>query len=204
MGWFLWSEKHRIERITSTEQRVVAKRFVDKNHSYIKWSDRPSRKLYWMLFEDSRIVGVWGLASAFGWPIDVKEFMEKQSISFNELGNNIVYCLSGHEDKNAGTKFLKLLRRDAKVWWKERYGDELKALQCFVLPPRNGAMYKADNWSMIGVTAGKSLTMRTLYGKDREEIKEGVEVRTFKSGEVKYLLREFVESPKKLIFVRLL
>ena len=203
MGWFLWSTKHRIERITSTEQRVVAKRFVDSNHSYIKWSDRPSRKLYWMLFEDSQIVGVWGLASAFGWPADVKEFMKKNSISFNELGNNIVYCLSGHEDRNAGTKFLKLLRRDAKVWWKERYGDELKALQCFVLPPRSGAMYKADNWSMIGVTAGKSLVMRTLYGKDREGVK-GVEVRTFKSGEVKYLLREFVESPKKLIFVRLL
>lgn len=204
MSWYLWSKKHRIERITSTEQRVVAKRFVDSNHSYIKWSDRPSRKLYWMLFEDSQVVGVWGLASAFGWPADVKEFMKKHSISFNELGNNIVYCLSGHKDRNAGTKFLKLLRRDAKVWWKERYGDELKALQCFVLPPRSGAMYKADNWSMIGVTAGKSLVMRTLYGKDREELKKGVEVRTFKSGEVKYLLREFVESPKKLIFVRLL
>jgi len=157
-----------------------------------------------MLFEDSRVVGVWGLASAFGWPTTIREFMESNSISFNELGNNIVYCLSGHEDRNAGTKFLKLLRYDARKWWKERYGDELKALQCFVLPPRSGAMYKADNWSMIGMTAGTSLAMRTLYGKDRDEIKDGVEVRTFKSGEVKYLLREFVESPQKMIFVRLL
>ena len=83
MSWYLWSKKHRIERITSTEQRVVAKRFVDSNHSYIKWSDRPSRKLYWRLFEDSQVVGVCGLASAFGWPADVKEFMKKHSISFN-------------------------------------------------------------------------------------------------------------------------
>lgn len=202
--WFSWDKKHRIERVLTPNQYRLARSFVDKNHSYIRWSDRPSRKLYWHLFEDSKLVGVWGLASAFDRPKTIKKFMKKHSIGFNELGNNIVYCLSGQSDKNAGTKFLKLLRYDAIAWWKKRYDDDLKALQCFVLPPRAGSMYKADNWSVIGMTAGNSQVQRTLYGEERKKITKGVEVRTFKSGEVKYLLREFVKSPKKIIFTRLL
>jgi hypothetical protein len=180
----------------------MAQVFVDEHHSYIKWVDRPSRKLYWLLYEEDRLVGVWGLASAFDRPKSIQEYMKKYGISFNELGNNIVYCLHGHTDKNAGTKFLKLLRIDARRWWMERYEDKLKAVQSFILPPRTGAMYKADNWEVLGMTAGAGQKQRTLYGKDRDEIQEGVEIRTFKSGEVKYLLRERETVPKKLILIR--
>lgn len=201
--WFEWTEKHRIERIVSTFQRSMAEKFVNNYHSYIEWSDRPSRKMYWLLFEDSRLVGVWGLASAFDKPKRISDFMEQNNIQFNEMGNNIVYCLSGHTDKNAGTKYLKRLRYDAKQWWLERYGDDLKSLQCFVLPPRTGAVYKADNWTMIGHTKGKSLQIRTLTKEQAEGVK-GVEVRTFSNGQVRYLVREFVNTEPKLIFVKLI
>jgi len=130
--------------------------------------------------------------------------MKDHGILFNEMGNNTVYCLSGHEDRNAGTKLLALLRRDAALWWCERYGDTLKALQTFILPPRTGAMYRADNWTQLGqTTGGKTMTMRTLYGANREKHPEA-EVRTFKSGEVKYLLREFRDTAPKLMYMKLL
>lgn len=204
MTFWKWADKHRIERCTTTEKRRLAADFVNAHHSYIRWADRPSRKMYWLLYEESQLVGVFGLGSAFDKPKAVKSFMKQHELVFNEIGNNIVYCLFGAADKNAGTKFLKLLRYDAQTWWKIRYGDTLKALQTFILPPRTGAMYKADNWSQLGMTTGgKTMTVRTLYGEERKAHPEA-EIRTFKNGEVKYLLREWTETTPKLIFMRLL
>lgn len=195
---------HTIERVTTTQQRRVARDFVNTHHSYIKWADRPSRKLYWLLYEDGNLCGVWGLGSAFARPKAIAAYMSLHNITFNEIGNNIVYCLAGHNDKNAGTKFLALLRKDAVLWWYERYGDQLKALQTFILPPRTGSMYKADNWDQLGsTTGGKTQICRTLYGEDRTKHPEA-EVRIFKSGEIKYLLREFKDTEVKLIFMKLL
>jgi hypothetical protein len=128
--------------------------------------------------------------------------MRGREITFNEVGNNIVYCLAGHTDKNAGSKLLKCCRLDAEKWWRERYGDRLKAFQTFILPPLTGAVYKADNWQQLGsTTGGKTMTMRTLYGSDIEENPKA-ERRVFKNGEVKHLLREFRDTKPKLIFMR--
>jgi len=191
-----------IQRATTTALRTQARNFVNAHHSYIKWADRPSRKLYWLLYEQGNLVGVFGLGSAFARPKPVATYMLEQKLQFNEVANNIVYALFGCKDKNAGTRFLRLLRRDGCLWWHERYGDNLKAFQTFILPPRTGALYKADNWKQLGqTTGGKSLTVKTLYGAEREKHPEA-EVRTFKSGEIKYLLRTFRDTEPKLIFMR--
>jgi hypothetical protein len=172
-------------------------------HSYIKWSDRPSRKLYWLLYENSRLVGVWGLGSAFARPKSVMEYMTQHNLTFNQVANNIVYCLYGHRDENAGSRFLRLCRYDARSWWRERYGDDLRAFQTFILPPRTGTVYRADNWQQLGTTTGgNAQVMQTLYGADREAHPEA-ERRVFKSGEVKYLLRTFRDTDPKLIYMRL-
>ena len=192
-----------VRRCLTKQERIYAAEFINANHSYIKFSDRPSRKMYWLLFEDLEIVGVFALGSAFARPKAIAEWMKQHQIKFNELANNIVYCLSGHKDRNAGSRFLKLLRNDAKIWWRERYGDELKAFQTFILPPRTGAIYKADNWIQLGeTTGGKSMSIRTLKKIDGEN-NPAAERREFKSGEVKYLVREFKETTPKLIFVKL-
>lgn len=195
-----------ILRAQNTKTWKQLTEFVNTYHSYIKWSDRPSRKMYWALYEDENLVGCFGLGSAFSRPKIIQDFMKENNILFNELGNNIVYCLYGCSTKNSGTQFLKLIRNDAKIWWNERYGDTLKALQTFILPPRNGAMYKADNWSQLGeTTGGVSQIVRTIQKKDLDKYDASkIEKRIFKSGEVKYLYRDFVETEKKLIFVKLL
>jgi hypothetical protein len=194
---------HKIIRIIIPEERLKAKNFINAYHSYIKYADRPSRKLYWNLYEDDILVGVFALGSAFDRNKHVKEFMIKNNLKFNEVANNIVYCLYGQKDKNAGTKFLKLCRLDAIKWWNERYGDTLKAFQTFILPPRTGAMYKADNWKELGfTTGGKTMTTKTLYGDERIAHPEA-EIRTFKNGEIKYILREFKNTQSKLIFMKI-
>lgn len=191
---------HSIVRVISKEQRILCKDFINSYHSYIKFADRPSRKMYWLLYEEDRLIGVFALSSAFARPKVISDYMKENDIQFNELANNIVYCLYGNLDKNAGTKLLKLIRKDAIMWWKEKYGDTLKAIQTFILPPRTGAMYKADNWICLGKTSGKTQIVKTLYGEDRDKLKS--EIRTFKNGEIKYLHREFKNTEEKLIFIR--
>ena len=191
--------EHTIQRVTKGNASL--KEFTNMYRSYIKWADRPSRKLYWSLHEESKMVGVFALSSAFTFPGVIKEYMAERSIVFNEVGNNIIYCLKGQEDRNAGTKFLKLCRLDAKLWWRERYADELKLMQTFILPtredgdprPRIGAVYKADNWTFLGMTKGETQGVRSLYGEDREKYKDDprMEIRRFQNGETKYLLREY-------------
>ena len=65
---------------------------------------------------------------------------------------------------NVGTRVLKLLRQQAPIEWKKKYGDDLKYLITFVGGGRDGAVYKADNWEVIGSTAGlpshKSVSMK--------------------------------------------
>lgn len=192
--------EYRIVRADSFGLRQRCVYLVDRHHSYIQWADRPSRKLYWLLQHNSRDVGVFGLGSAFDRNGLVKEYMARHNLQFNEVGNNIVYCLVPDLPRNAGSRFLAMCRRDAIQWWSERYGDTLKAFQTFILPPRTGAVYKADNWECIGQTTGNSFRMVTLYGDDPR--KEKAEVRRFKSGEVKYLYREVDSTPPKLIFMR--
>ena len=202
--WLVWDKKYRTERCTSSIKHKLAKDFINSYHSYIKWADRPSRKLYWLLYENTNLIGVFGLGSAFAAPKLISDFMKQNKIGFNELGNNIVFCLHGTDNKNAGTIFLKLIRYDAKLWWQSKYKNSLKAIQTFILPPRTGAVYKADNWKLLGnTTGGKTMKVRTIKRSDIGNYSK-LEKRIFKSGEIKYLLREWGESVPKLMFIKLL
>jgi hypothetical protein len=143
-----------------------AEAFVNTHHSYIDWADRPSRKQHWALYEGQRLVGVWSLGSAYTMPACVRAEVERASLAFNEVACNYVFALHGARADCAGSRFLALLRRDAIARWQEEYGDALRALQTFILPPRTGAVYLADNWRAIGMTSGtgahESETFSTL------------------------------------------
>ena len=92
---------------------------------------------------------------------------------FNEFANNWRFCMKPHTIKNAGTQILKQVRQHCKSAWYKKYGDDLKHLLTFVGGDNKGAVYKADNWKMIGETAGlpehKSSSMKW---HNKEELKE--------------------------------
>lgn len=196
------SFEYRVKRVLEKEERRIMKDFINYNHSYISYADRPSRKLYWMLYENDLLVGVFGLGSAFSQPKQVKQYMKIHSLAFNEIGNNIVFCLSHHENKNAGSKLLSLVRKDAILWWYERYGDVLKAFQTFVLPPRKGSVYRADNWECIGSTVGATQQTICIRPDDIHKY-EKVHKKKFKDGREEYFIRQYKESEPKLIFMKL-
>ena len=74
---------------------------------------------------------------------------------------------------NAGSQTLKLLRRHAPIEWKKKYGDDLRYILTFVGGGNNGAVYKADNWNMVGHTAGlPKHKMVSMKWNNKEELKE--------------------------------
>jgi len=127
--------------------------------------------------------------------------MLEHELEFNQIGHNIVYCLSGHGD-NAGSQFLKLCRQDSARWWQERYGDELRAFQTFILPPRTGAVYKADNWTCIGTTKGETWETTAIDPDDVDRL-PNTRKQTFADGKTYCFQNIYVETDPKLIFMRL-
>ena len=91
--------------------------------------------------------------------LSIKEYKNK----FNSFANNWRFCMR-ESIRNAGTQILKELRRQAPLYWKQKYNDDLLYLITFVAGGNNGAVYKADNWSQIGQTSGlpphKSISMK--------------------------------------------
>ena len=91
---------------------------------------------------------------------------------FNTVSNNWRFCMR-KSIQNGGSQILKQLRKLAPKAWKEKYGDDLQYLITFVGGGNNGAVYKADNWEMVGETAGlpkhKSSSMKW---NSKEELKE--------------------------------
>ena len=72
--------------------------------------------------------------------------------------------------KNAGTQVLKLLRKRAPIEWEKKYSDPLLAIFTFVAGGNNGAVYKADNWDVIGMSSG--IKMSHAYSTKWETAEE--------------------------------
>jgi Domain of unknown function (DUF4338) len=69
--------------------------------------------------------------------------------------NNIVFRLENHEP-NLATRVLKSWRNVIPHFWYEKYGTVVYGFETFVIEndTRKGALYKADNWTAAGTTAG--------------------------------------------------
>lgn len=71
--------------------------------------------------------------------------------------NNVVFRLEVHE-RNLATQTLALWRRTIANDWETRYGVKVAGFETFVIeePYRKGALYRADNWTLLGETAGRT------------------------------------------------
>lgn len=144
--------------ITTAKERATAKHLVETYHSYVPSYRSVGRRIDWLIYANGELVGMIGIGSATYPPC--KDLLKRLGISkqecakiFNSIANNWRFCMIKHIP-NAGTKILKFLRQNAPIAWKAKYGDELKYLMTFVGGGNNGAVYKADNWEVIGYTAG--------------------------------------------------
>ena len=165
---------------THGKNQIFAKT-ITNHHQYMKHVEPPQRRIKWNIYEtqSGNLVGGIGISSCvlalgsrdkfIGWD------METRLKNSNCVANNYRYGLikPNITIKNVGSMVLKLLREEGRKVWKEKYGDGLVLLETFVKPPWKGTVYKADNWSMVGETAGlpkhKMVSMKWNTG---EELKE--------------------------------
>ena len=158
----------RLELIMNDEQRELAKYIVETYHAYVPSYKSVGRRIDWLIYNDYDVVGMIGIGSSTYPPckdilrrLDV--YKSEYKYLFNSIANNWRFCMK-ERIPNAGTQVLSQLRKLAPVEWKKKYGDELKYLITFVGGGNNGAVYLADNWEIVGYTAGlpkhKSCSMK--------------------------------------------
>jgi len=170
-----------LQLVESDIQKKLVKNIIEKHHSYVPTAKSVGRRIDWLIYEDdkfpSECIGMIGIGSSvYPPPKDMLNYigMSKNEYkdNFNSFANNWRFCMT-KSIKNAGTQILKQVRELAPIEWKSKYGDNLTHLITFVGGGNNGAVYKADNWNMIGETAGlpkhKSSSMKW---NNKEELKQ--------------------------------
>jgi hypothetical protein len=191
-----------IQLITTQEQRNIARSIVETHHSYVPTMDSVGRRIDWLVYHEYEIVGMIGIGSSvYPPPKDLLRYLnvskEEYKNIFNTIANNWRFCMSV-SIKNAGTQILKLLRNDAPLEWKKKYGDTLTHIITFVGSDKNGAVYKADNWKEIGYTAGlpkhKSSSMKW---DSNEQLKEKFVKPTGENKKMIFVKPVFLEKCKE-------
>ena len=170
-----------LELVTTQVQKDIVKNIITKHHSYVPTHRSVGRRIDWLIYEDedfmSRPVGMIGIGSSvYPPPKDLLNYLDTDKYgykdNFNSYANNWRFCMT-KSIPNAGSQVLKQLRHYAPIEWENKYKNFLTHLITFVGGGNNGAVYKSDNWEMIGETAGlpkhKSSSMKW---NDKKELKE--------------------------------
>ena len=151
-----------LQLVESDLQKSLVKRIITKHHSYVPTHRSVGRRIDWLIYEDdkfpSRCIGMIGVGSSvYPPPKDLLNYvgMSKSEYkdNFNSFANNWRYCMTT-SIPNAGSQILKQLRYLAPLEWEKKYKNFLTHIITFVGGGNNGAVYKADNWDMVGYTSG--------------------------------------------------
>jgi len=171
-----------LELVKTQVQKDMVKHIIVKNHSYVPTHRSVGRRIDWLIYDDntfpSECLGMIGIGSSvYPPPKDLLSYVgmtkSEYKDNFNSFANNWRYCLT-KSIPNLGSQVLKQLRFHAPLEWNRKYGNFLTHLVTFVGGGKNGAVYKADNWEMIGETAGlpmhKSSSMKWHSKKQLKDL----------------------------------
>jgi hypothetical protein len=158
--------------------KKVADNIVINHHSYVASAKTVGRCLKYLIRYDNRIVGTFWIGSGFKptpkailnhFKMSQKEYDK----IFNTVADNKRFCMS-EKIPNIGSQILKQIRIRSANDWNNRYGDELIAIITTIGPSHKGSVYLADNWKIIGETAGLPTYRKSVSMKwdEKENIKE--------------------------------
>jgi len=170
-----------LELVKTQVQKDIVKDIIIKHHSYVPTHRSVGRRIDWLVYENpefmSMAVGMIGIGSSvYPPPKDLLNYLGMSKYeykdNFNSYANNWRFCMT-KSIPNAGSQILKQLRHYAPIEWEAKYRNFLTHLITFVGGGKDGAVYKSDNWEMIGETAGlpkhKSSSMKW---NNKDELKE--------------------------------
>lgn len=150
-------------------QKHLADKIVIEYHSYVPSARTVGRVLKYLAYYNGELVGTFWIGSGFK-PTPkaiLKHFnvSQKQFDSmFNTVADNKRFCMIKNIP-NLGSRIIKEVRKRCRHDWKDKYGDELVAIVTTIGNGKRGSVYLADNWKVIGETAGlpsdrKSVSMK--------------------------------------------
>lgn len=92
---------------------------------------------------------------------------DNRKVALNSIVDNTVFRLEENLP-NLGTQILSLWRKRVIQDWPKKYGVNVAGFETFIIENdnRKGAMYKADNWTYVGETAGN--TEMHLHGIEKQ------------------------------------
>ena len=175
----------KLELVNMEWQKKVVKRMIEKHHSYVPSNSSVGRRIDWLIYHPDYLnalgvpqaVGMIGVGSSvYPPPKDLLRYvgMSKSEYkdNFNSFANNWRFCMT-KSIPNAGSQVLKQLRHHAPIEWEKKYKNFLTHILTFVGGGNNGAVYKADNWDMVGETAGlPKHKMVSMKWDGKEQLKE--------------------------------
>lgn len=158
-----------LDIIKSEKELQIFKRIVRDYHSYKQGGNYAGRQINWFIrnVETDEIFGCIGIGSAIyvlkargdfiGWKgLTYPSVCTEKQQNLNKIANNWRFTLMPNAPKNAATKTLSLLCKEATKEWKQKYGDKLVLLETLVEPPHTGLIYKAAGWVCLGKTLGSA------------------------------------------------
>ena len=175
----------KLELVQYHIQKLQVKNIIEKHHSYVPSARSVGRRIDWLIFHPDhenafgipQAVGMIGVGSSvYPPPKDLLSYVgmtkSEYKDNFNSFANNWRFCMTTHIP-NAGSQILKQLRHRAPIEWEKKYKNFLTHILTFVGGGNNGAVYRADNWEMVGQTAGlPKHDMVSMKWNNKEELKE--------------------------------
>jgi hypothetical protein len=145
-----------------------------RDRHYISNSGCHGQQLHYLVMIDGRLHGILSGASAVYGVKSRDEFFgiakerELRHAQLSSIICNVVYRLE-NAPRNAATQALALWRKQIAADWEALYQVKVAGFETFVIEGshddrekvctdrhRTGALYRADNWEMLGVTAGNT------------------------------------------------
>jgi len=149
-----------------------------RDRHYVPNRGTHGQQLHFIIWSNDKIVGIISGASSvygvkardefFGIPPDREV---KQRLYLPAIVNNTVFRLEHHEP-NLATKVLARWRRTVMHLWEKLYEVPVIGFETFVVEEewRKGSLYKADNWTCVGKTAGSTKVHAEGMSKPSERV----------------------------------
>jgi hypothetical protein len=167
----------KLTQVETKADKALVKEIIETYHSYVPTNASVGRRIDWLIHYNDQVVGMIGVGSSvYPPPKDLLTYLNVSKSQykevFNSVANNWRFCMKA-SIPNLGTQVLKTLRKQAPTAWNVKYNNQLSTIITFVGGGNNGAVYRADNWKVIGETAGlpkhKSTSMKWSTADELKE-----------------------------------
>lgn len=147
-------------------------RYVEmRDRHYIPNKGAHGQQLHFLIYDKGEHIGIISGGSCVWWVAGRDKFFsipkdkeQRASLYLSAIVNNTVFRLE-ETYPNLGTRVLAVWRRTMQQVWPMLYGVPIIGFETFIEEEirgdghdRVGSMYRADNWTYVGTTVGKTKT----------------------------------------------